>query len=160
MSLPLPGLDVPVINLQTGLMSQTWYDYFQSFRTGAWSTAWAPTFTMQTVGGTPITAAVSANGARFKYLEPWKTVLFSLDATISNVGVGNSGVFLFTLPITGLNASSVIAGGGLEAVTTLKGISMRGIDATHGGAIFSDNTSFVTGGNGTRPIFGGMYETA
>jgi len=28
MSKPFPGVDVPLINLQTGLMTQTWYEYF------------------------------------------------------------------------------------------------------------------------------------
>jgi hypothetical protein len=26
---PLPGLDVPVVNPQTGLMTQAWFEYFQ-----------------------------------------------------------------------------------------------------------------------------------
>jgi hypothetical protein len=30
MAKPLPGVDVPVINPQTGIMSQAWYEYFQS----------------------------------------------------------------------------------------------------------------------------------
>lgn len=30
MARPLPGLDVPVINPQTGQMTQAWYEYFQS----------------------------------------------------------------------------------------------------------------------------------
>ena len=29
MAIPLPGLDVPVIDPDTGLMKQVWYDYFQ-----------------------------------------------------------------------------------------------------------------------------------
>jgi hypothetical protein len=29
MTKPLPGLDVPVVNPQTGLMTQVWYDYYQ-----------------------------------------------------------------------------------------------------------------------------------
>ena len=29
MAIPFPGLDVPVVNPQTGLMTQTWYDYFK-----------------------------------------------------------------------------------------------------------------------------------
>jgi hypothetical protein len=28
MAVPLPPLDAPVIDLQTGLMTQIWYDYF------------------------------------------------------------------------------------------------------------------------------------
>jgi len=28
MSKPFPGVDVPVVNPQTGLMNQTWYEYF------------------------------------------------------------------------------------------------------------------------------------
>jgi len=28
MAAPLPGLDVPVIDLQTGLMTQAWWNYF------------------------------------------------------------------------------------------------------------------------------------
>jgi hypothetical protein len=28
MAKPLPGLDVPVVDPQTGLMTQTWFDYF------------------------------------------------------------------------------------------------------------------------------------
>jgi len=28
MSKPFPGVDVPLVNLQTGLMTQTWYEYF------------------------------------------------------------------------------------------------------------------------------------
>ena len=28
MARPLPGLDVPVVDPQTGLMTQTWYEYF------------------------------------------------------------------------------------------------------------------------------------
>ena len=28
MSKPFPGVDVPLINIQTGLMTQTWYEYF------------------------------------------------------------------------------------------------------------------------------------
>ena len=30
MAKPLPNLDVPVIDLQTGFMTQAWYEYFQS----------------------------------------------------------------------------------------------------------------------------------
>ena len=30
MSRPLPGNDVPVVDPKTGLMSQSWYEYFQS----------------------------------------------------------------------------------------------------------------------------------
>lgn len=30
MSKPLPGNDVPVVNPQTGLMNQVWFEYFQS----------------------------------------------------------------------------------------------------------------------------------
>jgi hypothetical protein len=29
MALPFPGLDVPVVDLKTGLMTQTWYDFFK-----------------------------------------------------------------------------------------------------------------------------------
>lgn len=29
MANPLPGLDVPVVNPQTGQMTQVWYTYFQ-----------------------------------------------------------------------------------------------------------------------------------
>jgi len=32
MSKPFPGIDVPVVNLKTGLMTQTWVDYFQSIQ--------------------------------------------------------------------------------------------------------------------------------
>lgn len=28
MAKPLPGLDVPVVNPQTGFMTQVWYDFF------------------------------------------------------------------------------------------------------------------------------------
>ena len=28
MSKPFPGVDVPLVNIQTGLMTQTWYEYF------------------------------------------------------------------------------------------------------------------------------------
>ena len=30
MAKPLPGIDVPVINPQSGFMNQAWYEYFQS----------------------------------------------------------------------------------------------------------------------------------
>ena len=30
MPIPLPGLDVPVVDPQTGLMTQAWFSYFQS----------------------------------------------------------------------------------------------------------------------------------
>lgn len=30
MAKPLPNLDVPVIDIQTGYMTQAWYEYFQS----------------------------------------------------------------------------------------------------------------------------------
>jgi hypothetical protein len=30
MAKPLPNLDVPVIDQQTGCMTQAWYEYFQS----------------------------------------------------------------------------------------------------------------------------------
>lgn len=30
MAKPLPNLDVPVIDLKTGFMTQAWYEYFQS----------------------------------------------------------------------------------------------------------------------------------
>jgi hypothetical protein len=30
MAKPLPNLDVPVIDSQTGFMTQSWYEYFQS----------------------------------------------------------------------------------------------------------------------------------
>jgi hypothetical protein len=33
MARPLPGLDVPVVNPQTGQMNQAWYEYFQSHQT-------------------------------------------------------------------------------------------------------------------------------
>jgi hypothetical protein len=29
MAKPLPGLDVPVVDPQTGLMNQVWFEYFQ-----------------------------------------------------------------------------------------------------------------------------------
>lgn len=29
MAKPFPGLDVPVVNPQTGQMNQAWYEYFQ-----------------------------------------------------------------------------------------------------------------------------------
>jgi hypothetical protein len=32
MSRPLPGLDVPLVDPQTGLMTQTWAEYFQSIQ--------------------------------------------------------------------------------------------------------------------------------
>jgi hypothetical protein len=32
MSKPFPGVDVPLVNLQTGLMTQIWLDYFQSIQ--------------------------------------------------------------------------------------------------------------------------------
>lgn len=30
MAKPLPGLDVPVVDTRTGMMTQAWYEYFQS----------------------------------------------------------------------------------------------------------------------------------
>jgi hypothetical protein len=30
MAKPLPGLDVPVVNIQTGQMNQAWWEYFSS----------------------------------------------------------------------------------------------------------------------------------
>lgn len=30
MSRPLPGLDVPIVDKNTGMMTQPWYEYFQS----------------------------------------------------------------------------------------------------------------------------------
>jgi hypothetical protein len=30
MALPLPGLDVPVVDPETGRMTQAWYSYFQA----------------------------------------------------------------------------------------------------------------------------------
>ena len=30
MAIPLPGLDVPVVDPRTGIMSQAWFTYFQS----------------------------------------------------------------------------------------------------------------------------------
>lgn len=30
MAIPFPGKDVPVIDPKTGIMSQIWYDYYQS----------------------------------------------------------------------------------------------------------------------------------
>ena len=32
MSKPFPGLDIPVVDVKTGLMNQTWFDYFQSIQ--------------------------------------------------------------------------------------------------------------------------------
>jgi len=32
MSKPFPGVDVPLVNLKTGLMMQTWIDYFQGIQ--------------------------------------------------------------------------------------------------------------------------------
>jgi hypothetical protein len=32
MARPLPGLDVPVVDPQTGQMTQAWFEYFQSRR--------------------------------------------------------------------------------------------------------------------------------
>lgn len=29
MAIPFPGKDVPVIDLQSGMMNQVWYDYFK-----------------------------------------------------------------------------------------------------------------------------------
>lgn len=29
MAKPMPGLDVPVVNTQTGQMTQAWFEYFQ-----------------------------------------------------------------------------------------------------------------------------------
>lgn len=123
----------------------------------AWAT-WTPTFTMSTVGGTPITAAVSGTGARFKQIG--KTVYFTLDATISNIGVGNAGAFLFTLPVTAFNASVVVVGTGKEPVVTGKLLSMSSNSATQGSIVFYDNTGLITGGNGVRPQCGGFYEAA
>ncbi len=33
MSKPFPGVDVPLIDIKTGLMTQTWTEYFQSIQT-------------------------------------------------------------------------------------------------------------------------------
>lgn len=30
MAIPFPGLDVPVVDIKTGLMTQVWYEYFQT----------------------------------------------------------------------------------------------------------------------------------
>jgi hypothetical protein len=30
MAKPLPGLDVPVVDIKTGTMTQAWFEYFQS----------------------------------------------------------------------------------------------------------------------------------
>lgn len=32
MAKPFPGLDVPVVDPNTGLMTQTWYEYFQGIQ--------------------------------------------------------------------------------------------------------------------------------
>lgn len=32
MAKPFPGLDVPVVDPQTGRMTQTWYEYFQGIQ--------------------------------------------------------------------------------------------------------------------------------
>jgi len=32
MAKPFPGLDVPVVDIRTGLMNQTWYEYFQGIQ--------------------------------------------------------------------------------------------------------------------------------
>lgn len=124
---------------------------------GSWST-WTPTFTMSTVGGTPITAAVSGNGARYKQVG--KTVFWSLDVTISNVGSGNSGIFIFSSPITAVNSSVVYGGNGKEAVTSGKMLAIGNWDGTSQTIAFADNSAILAGGNGTRFQVSGFYEAA
>lgn len=124
---------------------------------GAWA-AWSPTFTMSTVGGTPITAATSGTGAR--YVQVGKMVVASLDATISNIGVGNNGAFIFSLPVTAFNASSPVGGSGVEVSTVGKFVTVQLQDTTHATTKFYDNTSLLTGGNGTRVQLMAIYEAA
>lgn len=121
----------------------------------AW-TAWTPTFSMTTTGGTLI--STSTNLAR--YMQIGKTVFFQVDMVISSVGVGNSGSLLFTLPATMQSSVGVIGATGKEVITLGKLLSVQRNDTTHGAVLVYDNTSLITGGNGTRPCFAGMYEAA
>jgi len=123
----------------------------------AWST-WVPTFTMSTVGGTPITATTSGSGARYKKIG--KTMFFTLDATISDVGVGNSGQFIASLPLSMLSGSTIIVGSGKEVATLGKLLGIQAWSATEVSMVTYDNLSLITGGNGTRVLMGGTCETA
>ena len=116
---------------------------------------WSPTFTMSTVGGTPITAAVSGGGARYKQIG--NTVFFEMDATISNVGVGNSGLFIFTIPVT-TSATAIPACVGKEVIMTAKMVVGANWSTTQISIGFADGvTAVLSGGNGTRFNVAGFY---
>lgn len=121
----------------------------------AWPT-WSPTFTTTTVGGTPITAAVIATGARFKQVG--KLVNFTLDFQISNIGAGNTGLVTFTLPVTAASASLVLAGSGKEVINTAKLLAIGSSSATIGTIAMYDATSPIVLNN--RFQLGGFYEAA
>lgn len=123
-------------------------------QTAAWST-WSPTFTTTTVGGTPITAGITGNGARYRQVG--KTTFFDLDFQITNIGVGNSGQVTFTLPVTAVNASYVLAASGKEIVNTNKFVVTQSWTTTSGALIFYDATTPITANN--RFVLGGFYET-
>ena len=122
-------------------------------QTAAWST-WSPTFTTTSPGGTPITAAVQGNGARYRQIG--KTIFFTLDFQISNIGVGNTGTVTFTFPVTGLNASLVMAGSGKEVINTAKLVALATNSATTGTITMYDGTSPIVANN--RFQVGGFYE--
>jgi hypothetical protein len=123
----------------------------------AWST-WTPTFSMTTTSTTPITASVSGTGAQYKTVG--KTVLFTLDATITNVGSGNNGAFQATLPVPLANASGIVVGSGREVITLGVLLSLANGSSNQVNIVQYNNTSLISGGNGTRVNCGGFYQSS
>lgn len=123
----------------------------------AWST-WSPSFSMSSPGGTLITAALSGSGNGARYKQIGKTVFWSLDVTISDVGVGNGGAFVFTNPVNAVNGNAVYGGVGREAATTGKLLAIGNNSISSMTIAYGDNSQILSGGNGTRFQVSGFYE--
>lgn len=117
--------------------------------------AWTPALAMGVVGGMPATLEVIS--ARYKTIG--KTVLYAVDLRITNIGADNGGVLLFDAP-TSIPAASLSSPTGKEVVTTGKLITGQAYSTTQISITFGDNSSLITGGNGTRVQATGFYEAA
>jgi hypothetical protein len=119
-------------------------------------TVWTPTITMSTVGGTPITAAPTGTLCRYK--QNGKIITCTIDIAISNIGAGNSGLLIVSLPVSAYNNSAIMFGGGKEVVTSGKLLNIANFSISQVCVNYYDNTSLITTGNGTRINCGVIYE--
>ena len=115
MAKPFPGLDTPLVDPNSGLMQQTYYEYFQSRPnfplsvtnggTGDTGTAWA-SYTPTVTASSGTFTTVSATG-RFKTIG--KTVFVQFTVTITTVGTA-SGLVIASLPATAAGGSYNLSG--------------------------------------------------